>query len=296
MPATARHAAARLPLSDECVEQRPGGVNVPARAWRRRLAGTGRPGAGWRPTEDAPGREPALPTEELFRDDAYLTRCDAIVTAAGEGWVELDRSVFYPAAGGQPGDLGVLRPAGGGAIEVVDTRKGEAQGVVRHLLAEGSPAPAAGTALVAEIDWPRRHRLMRMHSALHLLCRAVDGVVTGGQVGDGKGRLDFDIPEPVLDKEAIAARLDAWVAEDRAIRALWIDEAELESRPELVRTLTVRPPVGQGRVRLVEIEGVDLQACGGTHVRSTGEIGRLKVDKIEKKGRQNRRVAISFAE
>jgi misacylated tRNA(Ala) deacylase len=236
-----------------------------------------------------------VPTEELFRDDAYRRACEATVTASGEGWVELDRTVFYPAAGGQPGDLGLLRPAGGEGLAVVDTRKGNAPGAILHLLAPEAPAPSVGTGVVAEIDWPRRHRLMRMHSALHLLCRAVDGVVTGGQVGDGKGRLDFDIPEPVLDKEAIAARLNAWVAEDRPIRALWIDEAELEARPELVRTLSVRPPKGQGRVRLVEIEGLDLQACGGTHVKSTGEIGRLQVDRIEKKGRQNRRVAISFA-
>jgi misacylated tRNA(Ala) deacylase len=237
-----------------------------------------------------------LPTEELFRQDAYLRHCEAVVTAAADGLVELDRTVFYPAAGGQPGDVGRLRAAGGEVLEVVDTRKGEAPGAILHALAPGTSPPPLGSKVVAELDWPRRHRLMRMHSALHLLCRAVDGVVTGGQVGDGKGRLDFDIPEPVLDKEAIAARLNAWVAENRPIRALWIDEAELEVRPELVRTLSVRPPKGQGRVRLVEISGLDLQACGGTHVRSTGEIGRLRVEKIEKKGRQNRRVAIAFAE
>lgn len=237
-----------------------------------------------------------MATEELFRDDAYLRACAATVTATGAGFVELDRTVFYPEAGGQPGDVGVLRGADGRVIEIVGTRKGAAPGTIEHLLAEGAPALPAGTAVVAEIDWPRRHRLMRMHSALHLLCRAVDGVVTGGAVGDGRGRLDFDIPEPVLDKEAIAAQLNAWVADDRPIRARWIDEAELEARPELVRTLSVRPPAGQGRVRLVEIEGLDLQACGGTHVRSTGEIGRLRVERIEKKGRQNRRVAIAFTE
>ncbi len=232
-----------------------------------------------------------MPTIELFRDDSYRATCTAVVTAAGEGWIELDQTVLYAAAGGQPGDTGGI-----GGIEVTDTVKGPEPGAIRHLLAAGFEAPAVGTPVVVEVDWPRRHRLMRMHSALHLLCRAVDGVVTGGQVGDGKGRLDFDIPEPTLDKDAIAARVNAWIAGDHAIRHLWVEESELDARPELVRTLSVKPPRGQGRVRLVEIEGVDLQACGGTHVARTAEIGRIKVDKIEKKGRQNRRVAISFEE
>jgi misacylated tRNA(Ala) deacylase len=231
---------------------------------------------------------------ELFRENAYLPRCEAAVVAAGEGWVELDRTVFYPTAGGQPGDIGTLLRGDGPAHAVTDSLKGEEPGSIRHMLAHGHSVPV-GTRLTAEIDWDRRYRLMRMHSALHLLCRAVDGVVTGGQVGDGKGRLDFDIPEPTLDRDAIMTTLNRWVEEDRAITHSWIEDAELAARPELVRTMSVRPPSGQGRVRLVEIEGVDRQACGGTHVRRTGEIGRLQVDKIEKKGRQNRRVVISFA-
>ena len=230
-----------------------------------------------------------MATVELFRDDSYLATCTALVTASGEGWVELDRTVLYATAGGQPGDTGLI-----GGAEVIDTVKGEEPGTIRHLLAAGTAAPAVGATVEVVVDWPRRHRLMRMHSALHLLCRAVDGVVTGGQVGDGRGRLDFDIPEPTLDKDAIAARLNAWIEEDHAIRHLWVEESELDARPELVRTLSVKPPRGQGRVRLVEIDGVDLQACGGTHVRSTAEIGRIRVEKIEKKGRQNRRVAIVF--
>jgi misacylated tRNA(Ala) deacylase len=234
-----------------------------------------------------------VPTVELFREDSYLASCDAVVAASGDGWVELDRTVLYATAGGQPGDTGrLVGPEG--AVAVAGTVKGDGPGTIRHLLAPGSGAPAVGTPIVVEVDWPRRYRLMRVHSALHLLCRAVDGVVTGGQVGDGKGRLDFDIPEPTLDKEAIAARVNAWIAEDRAIRHLWVDESELDARPELVRTLSVKPPRGQGRVRLVEIDGVDIQACGGTHVRRTGEIVRIRVDKIEKKGRQNRRVAIAL--
>jgi misacylated tRNA(Ala) deacylase len=231
-------------------------------------------------------------TEELFREDARLARCAAVVTAVHEGAVELDRTVFYPTGGGQPGDRGRLVATDGAALAVLDTRKGEALGSILHLVEPGAALPAVGAPVEARIDWPRRHLLMRVHSCLHLLCRAVGGVVTGGQVGEGKGRLDFDLPEPTLDREALAAQLMAWIAEDRPIRHLWIDEAELDARPELVRTMSVQPPRGQGRVRLVEIEGLDLQACGGTHVRRTGEIGAVRVEKIEKKGRLNRRVQI----
>lgn len=237
----------------------------------------------------------AEPTHELFRDDAYASTCDATVVGTGNGTVTLDRTVFYPAAGGQPGDHGRL-VVDGTAFAIVDTRKGEAPGTILHVAAPDAALPAPGTRITAELDWDRRHRLMRMHTALHLLCRAVDAAVTGGQIGDGSGRLDFDIPEPSLDKEAIAARLNAWVADDRPVSARWIEADELDRRPELVRTLSVRPPRGAGRVRLVEIEGVDLQACGGTHVRRTGEIGPLTLVKIEKKGRQNRRVTIAFAD
>ena len=145
-----------------------------------------------------------------------------------------------------------------------------------------------------QIDWNRRHRHMRTHTCLHLLCRAVDGVVTGGQVGELRGRLDFDIPEPTLDKEALTEQLRAWVGEDHLVRDRWIDDAELDRHPELVRTMSVQPPRGQGRIRLVEIEDLDLQACGGTHVRSTAEIGVVTVAKIEKKGRQNRRVVLTI--
>ena len=231
-------------------------------------------------------------TLELFRDDAYATRCEAVVVAVDGAEVYLDRTVLYPTGGGQPGDRGRLLLADGGALAIADTVKG-AHGVA-HRLAEGQSAPAVGTPLTAEVDWQRRHRLMRMHSAMHLLCRAVDCPVTGGQVGEARSRLDFDAGDSKLDKEAIAAKLAAWIAEDRPIRHFWIDAAELEARPELVRTMSVRPPTGSGRVRLVEIEGLDLQACGGTHVRSTGEIGAIEVGKIENKGRQNRRVNLNL--
>jgi misacylated tRNA(Ala) deacylase len=233
-------------------------------------------------------------TEELFREDAYAKRCEAEVTAALDCGVCLNRTVFYCQGGGQPGDRGRLLLAGGAALEVVDTIR--ADGRIAHRLADGRAAPAIGASLVAEIDWPRRHRLMRMHSAMHLLCAAVACPVTGGQVGAERSRLDFDLQGAAVDKDEIAERVARWIAEDRPIRFMWIDAAELDARPELVRTMSVRPPTGAGRVRLVEVAGVDLQACGGTHVRSTGEIGALTVGKIESKGRQNRRISLTLVD
>lgn len=234
-------------------------------------------------------------TELLFRDDAYLTSCEAEVVKVGPEGIELDRTVFYPEGGGQPGDLGSLTLADGSRIEIVDTRKGEGPDNVLHIPAEGAPLPAPQTTVTAEIDWERRHRLMRMHTLMHLLCSVVEGDVTGGQVGDGKGRLDFNLPDTNLDKEAIGAALNRLVEEDHAVAPRWIDDAELEQRPELVRTMSVKPPSGAGQVRLLEIEGVDLQPCGGTHVQRTGEIGPVEVGKIENKGRQNRRINLRFA-
>jgi misacylated tRNA(Ala) deacylase len=233
-------------------------------------------------------------TEELFRDDAYARRCAAEVVAVVDGGVCLDRTVFYCTGGGQPGDRGRLLPEAGAALEVVDTVKQDAQ--IVHRLAGGSLGPAAGASFVAEIDWPRRHRLMRMHSALHLLCAAIGRPVTGGQVGEEKSRLDFDLQGGAVDRDEVARTIERWIAENRPIAHRWIDAGELAARPELVRTMSVRPPTGAGRVRLVEIEGVDLQACGGTHVRSTGEIGALLVGKVENKGRQNRRISLTLVE
>lgn len=227
-------------------------------------------------------------TEPVFRADPYARRCEAEVVASGEGWVRLDRTVFYPTGGGQPGDSGLLTGVDQTTFKVAEAVKAGDE-VVVHRLAE-SASPAAGSLVTATLDWERRFAHMRMHSALHLLCGAVNQAVTGGQIGETKGRLDFDVGEARLDKEAIAARLGSWIAEDRPIVERWIETEELDRRPELVRTMSVRPPASSGRVRLVEIEGVDLQACGGTHVRSTGEIGNVRVGKIENKGRQNRRV------
>ena len=232
---------------------------------------------------------------EIFRDDAYVRECTTTVIGhAGPGFL-VDQTVFYPRAGGQPGDRGKWQSAGSTA-PIIDCCRGEYPGEIVHVTPDSAAMPEIGTTLNLALDWPRRHRLMRMHSCLHLLCKAVDGTVTGGNIGDGKGRLDFDIPEATLNKEELGAVINQWIAEDHAISAHWIDEAELERRPELVRTMSVQPPRGQGRIRLVEIDGLDLQACGGTHVRSTREIGRVHIAKIEKKGRQNRRVQVVFDE
>jgi misacylated tRNA(Ala) deacylase len=234
--------------------------------------------------------------ELIFRDDAYQKSCEATVTAVDGAGIRLDRTVFYPTGGGQPGDVGTLRFEDGGILPIVEARKGADHEDVVHVPEDGAALPAPGAKVIAEIDWERRHRMMRIHSCMHVLCAIVEGDVTGGQVGDGKGRLDFNLPDTRLDKEAITAALNRIVAEDHPLSSRWITEDELSQTPELVRTMSVKPPMGAGRVRLMEIEGVDLQPCGGTHVRRTGEIGPVKVTKIENKGRQNRRINIAFAD
>ncbi len=237
-------------------------------------------------------------TEFIFRTDPYAKSCEATITAIGEHGIELDRTVFYPMGGGQPGDSGVLRPLErpGAPVPIENARKGDAVNSVLHVPAEQGGQLAPGTRVSAEIDWARRHRLMRVHSCLHLLSAVLPYPVTGGQVGNGKGRLDFDIPESILDKDEITAQLNALVAAGHAIESELIDDEELESRPELVKTMAVKPPVGQGKVRLIRISGLDLQPCGGTHVASTAEIGEVIVTKIQKKGRLNRRVSIELVD
>jgi misacylated tRNA(Ala) deacylase len=235
-------------------------------------------------------------TELLFREDGYLRSCAARVVAADGRGIRLDRTVFYPTGGGQPGDAGVLRLSSSREIAIVDTIKGDGPDAVIHIPAPGSALPDPGTELVAEIDWERRYRLMRMHTCLHLLCSIVPGAVTGGQVSDGRGRLDFDVPGSSLDKEMLAGRLNTLIAEAHPVGPRWISDAELAAQPELVRTMSVKPPSGMGQVRLIEISGIDLQPCGGTHIRNTGEIGPVAVTKIENKGKQNRRVILAFAD
>jgi misacylated tRNA(Ala) deacylase len=203
--------------------------------------------------------------------------------------VALDRTVFYPLGGGQPGDSGSMTWASGNAT-IVDTRYGDS-GEILHVLADGSPAPPLGETVHVELDWDRRYRYMRMHTAMHLLGAVLRYGVTGGNISADKSRLDFDM-EGSVDKEAVGAALQALVAEDHPIRCRWISGAELDANPELVRTMSVQPPRGKGAVRLLEIEGVDLQPCGGTHLKSTAEVGKVRIGKVEKKGRRNRRVNI----
>ena len=234
-------------------------------------------------------------TEELFREDAYLKSCTARVTAVDAAGIRLDRTVFYPMGGGQPGDTGLLRRADGSTIAIADTRKGTLPGEIVHVPATGQPAPNVGEDVTAEIDWERRYRHMRMHTSLHLLCAAVPAGVTGGQIGDQRSRLDFDSGDLVLDKAAIAEKVNALIAANHAVAPRWISDEELAAKPELVRTMSVKPPTGHGKVRLLDIAGVDLQPCGGTHVRATGEIGPIVVEKIENKGKRNRRVVIALA-
>ena len=228
-------------------------------------------------------------TEELFRKDSYLRECDAAVVAVEGQSVALDRTVFYPLGGGQPGDTGSMTWAAGSAT-VVDTRYGDS-GEILHFLADGSPVPAVGETVHVALDWDRRYRHMRMHTAMHLLGAVLRYGVTGGNIAVDKSRLDFDMEDPV-DKEAVGAALQALVAEDHPVSCRWISDAELDANPELVRTMSVQPPRGKGEVRLLEIEGVDLQPCGGTHLKSTAEVGSVRIGKVEKKGRRNRRVNI----
>ena len=225
--------------------------------------------------------------EELFRQDAYLKDAEATVTALEERGVRLDRSIFYPTGGGQPGDTGLLRWDGGEA-KIVDAVKADG-GDVLHVLAPDAPRPAVGTKVHAALDWDRRYRHMRMHTALHVMSAVIKGNVTGGQVGADKSRLDFNLEGEVPTKEWVTEEINKLIAVDRPVTPQWITDEELAARPELVKTMSVRPPMGAGRVRLLAIEGVDLQACGGTHVARTGEIGRVECTKIENKGKMNRR-------
>ena len=233
-------------------------------------------------------------TEELFRRDSYRRRCTARVTAVSDDGVVLDRTVFYPAGGGQPGDSGTLTGSDGRPVPISDTRKGG--GDIVHVTADAGHAFAEGDSVTAEIDWERRYLHMRVHTAMHVLCSLVAGAVTGGSVGAGRGRLDFDIPGERPDKQALTERLMQVVEADEPVSVSWITDAELDANPELVRTMSVKPPTGSGRVRMIRIgDDVDFQPCGGTHLAATGEIGPVSVAKIENKGRRNRRISIALA-
>jgi misacylated tRNA(Ala) deacylase len=238
-----------------------------------------------------------MATDCLFREDAYLKECEAVVAGVTDnGGIVLDRTVFYAMSGGQPADRGTLNLPDGRAIAVdnvvySDISKTE----IAHMPAGGAvTGVVAGDKIRATIDWEPRHARMRVHTALHLLSAVLPYPVTGGSIGEKDGRLDFDIPEAGLDKSKIDEALAAMIAADAEVTSRWITDAELEANPGLVKTMAVKPPMGTGRVRLIEIKGYDLQPCGGTHVARTGEIGAVQVTQIEKKGKQNRRVRIAL--
>jgi len=238
-----------------------------------------------------------MATDCLFRDDSYLKDCQARVVAITEqGGIVLDRTVFYANSGGQPGDSGSFTGLDGTRIAIetavfTDAAKSE----IAHVPAAGSPALKPGDAITAAIDWDKRYARMRMHTALHLLSSALPYAVTGGSVGESESRLDFDIPEAGLDKDAITTQVNEMITSNAAVSSRWISDDELAANPGLVKTMSVKPPMGTGWVRLIEVANLDLQPCGGTHVRATGEIGPVRVTQIEKKGKQNRRVRLAFA-
>jgi misacylated tRNA(Ala) deacylase len=236
-----------------------------------------------------------MTTELLFREDAYLRSTKATVVAVGERGIELDRTVFYPLGGGQVGDVGTLIRANGERIAITDTRKGDGIDTVIHVPASTLPALEPGEPLDLEIDWERRYALMRLHTALHVMSCVVVAPVTGGNISPDKARLDFDIDMSLLDAERIERETNALIARGTETRTVWITDEELDARPELVKTMSVQPPRGAGRVRLLEIPGIDLQPCGGTHVKSIVEIGGIRVLKIRSEGKRNKRVEIALA-
>ena len=234
-------------------------------------------------------------TELLFRDDAYLRTANARVVAVGDKGIELDRTIFYAQGGGQVGDTGVLLRASGERIAIGNAVKGDALESVVHVPAPGAPRPEIGETVALEIDWERRYALMRLHTALHVMSCVVVAPVTGGNIAPERARLDFDIDINLLDAEKIAREMNEVIARGAVTRTVWITDEEMAARPELVKTMSVQPPRGAGRVRLLEIPGIDLQPCGGTHVKDIGEIGGVRVLKIRSEGKRNKRVEIVLA-
>jgi len=237
-----------------------------------------------------------MPTELLFRDDAYVQTASARIIAVGPQGIEIDRTIFYPQGGGQQGDTGMLLRANGERIAIVDTRKGEALDSVLHIAAPDASTPQPGESVTLEIDWARRYSLMRLHTALHVMSCVVVAPVTGGNISPDKGRLDFDIDMSLLDARRIEEETNALIGRAVETETVWISDEELDARPELVKTMSVQPPRGAGRVRLLRIPGIDLQPCGGTHVRNIAEIGAIRVLKIRSEGKRNRRVEIALAQ
>jgi misacylated tRNA(Ala) deacylase len=234
-------------------------------------------------------------TQALFREDSYQADTEASVLSSESRGIALDRTVFYPQGGGQSGDRGALLLEDGATLPIINTIYDSDRATILHVPAEGAALPRSGARVIARIDWDLRYKRMRAHTALHLLSVVAPYPVTGGSVGDAEGRLDFDSGEAALDKAEVERRLNELIALDAAVSHRWIADAELEANPGLIKTMSVKPPMGTGRVRLIAIEGLDLQPCGGTHVARTGEIGRASVTGIEKKGKINRRVRIALS-
>jgi misacylated tRNA(Ala) deacylase len=237
-------------------------------------------------------------TELLFRDDAYLKSATATVVQVHDRSLELDRTIFYPLGGGQPGDTGFLVRAGGERIPIADTRKGTVLDSVLHVPASSALQPGAevGETVCLEIDWQRRYAVMRLHTALHVMSCVVTAPVTGGNISPDKGRLDFDIDMSLLDPAKIESETNALIARGLNTETVWITDQELDARPDLVKTMSVQPPRGAGRIRLLRIPGIDLQPCGGTHVQNIGEIGAIRVLKIKNEGKHNKRVEIALVD
>jgi misacylated tRNA(Ala) deacylase len=237
-----------------------------------------------------------MTTDLLFRDDAYLRSATATVRAVHERGVELDRTIFYPLGGGQPGDIGALVRASGERIPIADTRKGETLGSIVHIPAPGAAVLEPGEPVTLEIDWTRRYALMRLHTALHVMSCVVIAPVTGGNIAPDRARLDFDIDMTLLNAEKIERETNELIARAVDTETVWITDEELDAQPELVKTMSVQPPRGAGRVRLLKIPCIDLQPCGGTHVRNIGEIGGVRVVRIRNEGKRNKRVEIALAQ
>ena len=233
-------------------------------------------------------------TRELFRDDSYLKTTTATLSGIENGALILDQTIFYPRGGGQPGDTGCIVRINGERLAVTDTTYSKDSGAILHHLEHVPSDLSIGETLALEIDWDRRYALMKLHTTLHLLCSVVDAPVTGGNIDENKARLDFALDDKP-DPEALTAALNRLIGLDAPVTYTWISDEEMDAQPELVRTMSVKPPRGKGRVRLVEIEGTDLQPCGGTHVGRTGEIGAVEVTRIENRGKQNKRVIVKLA-
>jgi misacylated tRNA(Ala) deacylase len=238
-----------------------------------------------------------MPVNALYRDDFYLSTCEAIVTAIHEdGGIELDQTCLYATSGGQPGDTGFLERADGSKITLGQTKHGAAKDIIIHVPLEGQASPAVGEKVVLHVDWERRHKLMRMHTACHLLSVVCSYPITGAAVGEEESRVDFDMTD-TIDKDEVTAKLMALVDQDHPVYLQWITDEELAANPGIVKSKNVRPPMGLGRVSLVcigENSAIDSQPCGGTHVATTREVGQIHIAKIEKKGKENRRFRIRF--